>query len=110
MDLAAEAQRLREAAEAKPLKLPVRRRVDDTHKAVTPDGLTVWFTIQVSSHARIHDAVFERGDRMPSDEETAQWLRLLVPGHDPVEAPRLPGARTRHFEAFERDATQAPVA
>lgn len=110
MDLAAEAQRLREAAEAKPLKLPVRRRVDDTHKAVTPDGLTVWFTIQVSSHARIHDAVFERGDRMPSDEETTRWLRLLVPGHDPVEAPRLPGARTRHFEAFERDATQAPVA
>jgi len=110
MDLAAEAQRLREAAEAKPLKLPVRRRVDETHKAVTPDGLTVWFTIQVSTHARIHDAVFERDDRMPSDDETAAWLRLLIRDQQPVEAPRLPGARTRHFEAFERDATEAPRA
>ena len=110
MEIRAEAARLRAAAAARPLELPVRRRVAETHRAVTEDGLTVWFTIQVSAHARIHDAVFERGDRMPSDEETAQWLRLLVPGHDPVEAPRLPGARTRHFEAFERDATQAPVA
>ena len=110
MDLMAEAQRLRDAAEAKPLKLPVRRRVDDTHKAVTPDGLTVWFTIQVSAHARIHDAVFEREDRMPSDEETAQWLRLLIPGREALEAPSLPGAHTRHFEAFERDMTQAPSA
>lgn len=110
MDLAAEAQRLREAAEAKPLKLPVRRRVDDTHRAVTPDGLTVWFTIQVSAHARIHDAVFERSDRMPSDEECSRWLQLLIPGHEPAEAPSLPGARTRHFEAFERDQAQAPIA
>jgi len=110
VELSAEAQRLRDAAEAKPLKLPVRRRVDDTHKAVTEDGLTVWFTIQVSAHARIHDAVFERSDRMPSDEECAEWLRLLIPDREAVEAPRLPGARTRHFEAFERDLTQAPQA
>ena len=110
MDLAAEAARLRDAAEARPLQLPVRRRVDDTHKATTPDGLTVWFTIQVSTHARIHDAVFERDDRMPSDEECAGWLRLLIPDQEAVEAPSLPGARTRHFEAFERDATEAPLA
>ena len=110
MDLEGEARRLRDAAEAKPLKLPVRRRVDETHRAVTPDGLTVWFTIQVSSHARIHDAVFERADRMPSDGETSAWLRLLIPDHEPVEAPSLPGARTRHFEAFERDSAQAPLA
>jgi hypothetical protein len=109
MDLAAEAQRLRETAEAKPLKLPVRRLVDDTHKAVTPDGLTVWFTIQVSAHARIHDVVFERGDRMPDDDETAAWLELLLPGRQANEAPSLPGSRTRHFEAFERDMTQAPI-
>jgi hypothetical protein len=110
VDLRAEAGRLRAAAEAKPLKLPVRRRVDDTHRAVTADGLTVWFTIQVSAHARIHDAVFERPDRMPSDEECRQWLRLLIPDHSPVEAPSLPGSRTRHFEAFERDQAQAPIA
>jgi hypothetical protein len=110
MDLASEAARLREAAEAKPLRLPVRRRVDETHRSVTPDGLTVWFTIQVSSHARIHDAVFEREDRMPSDAEVSEWLRLLIPGREAVEAPSLPGARTRHFEAFERDSAQAPSA
>ena len=105
-----ESKRLREAAEAKPLKLPVRRKVDETHRAITRDGLTVWFTIQVSSHARIHDAVFERADRMPGDEECETWLRELMPGQEAVEAPSLPGARTRHFEAFERDAAQAPVA
>ncbi len=110
MDLAAEAQRLREAAEARPLKLPVRRRVDDRHRVTTPDGLTVWFTIQVSAHARIHDAVFERVDGMPGDEECVEWLRLLMPGRQAQEAPSLPGSRTRHFEAFERDATEAPLA
>ena len=110
MDVAAEAARLREAAEARPLKLPVRRKVDETHRAVTADGLTVWFTIQVSAHARIHDAVFEREDRMPSDLECDGWLELLMPGRQPQEAPSLPGSRTRHFEAFERDAAQAPIA
>lgn len=110
MDLLSEAARLRAAAEARPLKLPVRRRVDQSHRAVTEDGLTVWFTIQVSSHARIHDAVFERGDRMPSDQECEAWLRELMPGREPQEAPALPGARTRHFEAFERDAAAAPIA
>lgn len=110
MDIASEAARLREAAEAKPLKLPVRRRVDDTHRALTPDGLTIWFTIQVSAHARIYDAVFERGDRMPGDEECQAWLGELMGGRDPQEAPALPGSRTRHFEAFERDAVHAPIA
>lgn len=110
MDLETEARRLREAAEAKPLKLPVRRRVDDTHRTVTPDGLTVWFTIQVSAHARIRDVVFERSDRMPDDGECARWLEALLPARQAIEAPSLPGSRTRHFEAFERDATQAPIA
>ena len=110
MDVASEARRLRGSAEARPLKLPVRRRVDETHRAETPDGLTVWFTIQVSPHARIHDAVFERAGAMPSDEECAAWLAELMPGREPVEAPALPGSRTRHFEAFERDAAEAPRA
>lgn len=110
MSIDSEAARLLEAAEAKPLKLPVRRRVDETHRAVTPDGLTVWFTIQVSPHARIYDAVFERSDRMPADEECTAWLARLMPGRDPLEAPALPGSLTRHFEAFERDASQAPSA
>lgn len=110
MDLIAEAARLRTAAEAKPLKLPVRRRVDESHRGETADGLVVWFTIQVSNHARIHDAVFERADRMPGDEECRAWLRELMPGRDPQEAPALPGSRTRHFEAFERDAASAPLA
>ena len=101
---------MRAAAEAKPLQLPVRRHVDDTHRAVTPDGLTVWFTIQVSAHARIQDVVFEREDRMPSDEETGAWLDLLVPGREALEAPSLPGSRTRHFEVFDRDMTPAPSA
>ena len=110
MDVALEAARLRAAAEARPLKLPVRRRVDENHRAITPDGLVVWFTIQVSAHARIHDAVFERTDRMPSDDECSAWLQELMPGQEPQEAPALPGSRTRHFEAFERDAAQAPIA
>jgi hypothetical protein len=110
VDITAEAVRLREAAEARPLKLPVRRRVDETHRAITDDGLTVWFTIQLSGHARIHDALFERADRTPSDEECEAWLRELMPGHEPLEAPRLPASRTRHFEAFERDAARAPLA
>lgn len=107
----AEAKRLRAAAEARPLRLPVNRKVDETHHAVTADGLSVWFTIQVSPHSRIQEAVFERQDAMPSDEECRQWLDLLIVGASAAEAPGLPGAMTRRFEAFERSpGTQAPVA
>jgi hypothetical protein len=106
-----DAARLRAAAEAKPMKLPVNRRVDESHHAVTDDGLSVWFTIQVSPHSRIQEAIFERADRMPSDEECSRWLRLLVVGPAAVEAPGLPGAMTRRFEAFQRDPeSEAPLA
>ena len=47
---------------------------------------------------------------MPSDEETGAWLDLLVPGREALEAPSLPGSRTRHFEVFDRDMTPAPSA
>ena len=111
MDIEQEAARLRAAAEARPLKLPVNRRVDESHHATTPDGLNVWYTIQVSPHSRIQEVVFERSDRMPSDQETAAWLRLLVVGADAVEAPGLPDSMTRRFEAFERDPQrEAPLA
>jgi hypothetical protein len=107
----AEAVRLRSAAEAKPMKLPVNRRIDETHHHVTPDGLSVWFTIQVSPHSRIQEAVFERADRMPGNEECDRWLGLLFAGGTPVEAPGLPGAMTRRFELFERDpGREAPLA
>jgi hypothetical protein len=107
----AEAARLRAAAEARPLKLPVNRRVDETHHAVTPDGLSVWFTIQVSPHSRIQEAVFEREDRMPADEECRRWLALLVAGGEALEAPGLPGSTTRRFELFERSPErEAPLA
>jgi hypothetical protein len=106
-----DAARLRAAAEAKPMKLPVNRRVDETHHATTADGLSVWFTIQLSPHSRIQEAIFERSDRMPSDEECRGWLRLLIVGADAVEAPGLPGAMTRRFEAFERrPEREAPLA
>ncbi len=106
-----DAARLRAAAEAKPLKLPVNRRVDETHHAISEDGLSVWFTIQVSPHSRIQEAVFERSDRMPDDAECRAWLRLLFVGAEPVEAPGLPGSATRRFEAFERDPQrEAPLA
>lgn len=110
MDIAAAAARLRSEAEEHPLKLPVRRRVDERHHAVTADGLSVWFTIQVATHARIYDAVFERGDRMPEDGECQEWLRLLIPGREAVEAPGIPGSTTRRFESFDRDAVEAPRA
>ena len=110
-EMGATAARLRAAAEAKPMRLPVNRRVDETHHAVTPDGLSVWYTIQVSPHSRIQEAIFERTDRMPTDEETRQWLDLLIVGAQPVEAPGLPGAMTRRFEAFERSPErEAPLA
>lgn len=110
MDVPAEAARLRSEAEARPLKLPVRRRVDERHRAVTPEGLTVWFTIQVAPHARIREAVFERADGMPGDGECAPWLRELFAGEPPVEAPGIPGSGTRRFELFERDSAQPPSA
>jgi len=111
MDIAAMAERLRAAAEAKPMRLPVNRRVDETHHVITPDGLSVWYTIQVSPHSRIQEAIFERMDRMPSDEECRPWLDLLIVGAQPVEAPGMPGSTTRRFEAFERSPErEAPLA
>jgi len=100
-DIASEAARLRAAAEAKPMRLPVNRKVDETHHAVTPDGLSVWYTIQVSPHNRIQEAIFERTDRVPSDDEVNEWLGLLVVGARATEAPSFPGSTTRRFEAFE---------
>jgi hypothetical protein len=103
-DIASEAARLRAAAEAKPMRLPVNRKVDETHHVVTPDGLSVWYTIQVSPHNRIQEAIFERTDRMPSDDEVSEWLRLLIVGARATEAPSFPGSMTRRFEAFENAA------
>ncbi len=101
MDITSEAARLRAAAEAKPMRLPINRKVDESHHAVTPDGLSVWYTIQVSPHSRIQEAVFERPDRMPSDEECRRWLERLVVGAKASEAPTFPGSTTRRFEVFE---------
>jgi hypothetical protein len=93
------------------MKLPVNRRVDESHHAVTDDGLSVWFTIQVSPHSRIQEAIFERTDRMPSDEECGRWLRLLIVGPAAIEAPGMPGAMTRRYEAFQRNPeNEAPLA
>jgi hypothetical protein len=111
MEIEVEAARLRAAAEERPMKLPVNRRVDERHHVVTEDGLSVWYTIQVSPHSRIQEAIFERSDRMPSDDECRRWLRLLIVGADATEAPGLPGAMTRRFEAFERSPElEAPLA
>jgi hypothetical protein len=98
--MASEAARLRAAAEAKPMRLPVNRKIDESHHAVTPDGLSVWYTIQVSPHNRIQEAIFERADRMPSDEEVRRWLDLLIVGAEAIEASSFPGSTTRRFEAF----------
>ncbi len=93
------------------MKLPVNRRVDERHHVVTADGLSVWYTIQVSPHSRIKEAIFERTDRAPSDEECRRWLRLLIVGADAMEAPGLPSATTRRFEAFEHSPErEAPLA
>jgi hypothetical protein len=93
------------------MKLPVNRRVDESHHLVTDDGLSVWYTIQVSPHSRIQEAIFERPDRAPGDDECTTWLRWLVVGAEAVEAPGLPGAMTRRFEAFERNPErEAPLA
>jgi hypothetical protein len=111
MDVATEAARLRAEAEAKPLRLPVNRRVDERHRARTPDGLSVWYTIQDSPHARIYDVLFERLDRMPTDAECGAWLRLLIPGREAVESPSLPGSFVRHFDLFDSDPDHpAPMA
>ena len=109
--MASAAARLRAAAEAKPLRLPINRRVDESHHLVTPDGLSVWYTIQVSPHSRIQEAIFEREDGMPTDEECKRWLDLLIVGAQAREAPGLPGAMTRRFEAFEHSPDrEAPIA
>jgi len=109
-DMAATAERLRHAAESKPMKLPVNRRVDESHHAITADGLSIWYTIQVSPHSRIQEAIFERPDRAPSDEECNRWLELLIVGAEATEAPGMPGSRTRRFEAFERSPNgEAPI-
>jgi hypothetical protein len=110
-DIEAEAAQLRAVAEARPMKLPVNRRVDERHRVVTADGLSVWYTIQVSPHSRIQEVIFERSDRTPSDEECGRWLQLLILGAEAIEAAGLPGARTRRFEAFERSPErEAPLA
>jgi hypothetical protein len=100
-DIASEAARLRAAAAAKPLRLPINRKVDETHHAVTADGLSVWFTIQLSPRGHVQEAVFERTDRVPSDDECRPWLELLMNGSHPAEAPTFPGSTTRRFEVFE---------
>jgi len=105
------AAQLRTAAEAKPMRLPINRRVDERHHVVTEDGLSVWYTIQVSPHSRIQEVIFERTDRMPFDEECRRWLPLLIVGAEPTEAPGMPGSTTRRFEAFERSPErEAPLA
>ena len=109
MDRAREAARLRAAAQARPLQLPNRRRVDDTHRAQTADGLTVWFTIQVSAHARIEEAVFERRGG-PADAECAAWVEDLFGPGGATEAPGIPGSDTRRFERFTSDSAVAPLA
>ena len=110
-DIQAVAAQLRAAAEAKPMRLPINRRVDERHHIVTEDGLSVWYTIQVSPHSRIQEVIFERTDRMPSDEECRRWLPLLIVGAEPTEAPGMPGSTTRRFEAFERSPErEAPLA
>jgi hypothetical protein len=101
MDIQGEAARLRAAAEARPLRLPVNRKVDESHHAVTADGLSIWYTIQVSPHARIQEAIFERVDRAPADDECQRWLGLLIVGAQASESPGIPGSMTRRFEAFE---------
>lgn len=104
MDIQGEAARLRAAAEAKPLRLPINRKVDESHHAVTPDGLSVWYTVQISPHSRIQEAIFERSDRAPTDEECRRWLALLIIGAEASEAPGIPGSMTRRFEAFQNSA------
>ena len=101
MDVATEAARLRAVAEARPLKLPVNRRIDERHHFRTADGLSVWFTIQLSPNRRIREAVFERVAGHPTDAECRAWLRELLPRREAVEAPGLPDGLVRRFELFD---------
>jgi hypothetical protein len=101
MDIVAEAARLRAEAEAAPLKLPVNRRIDERHHLVTDDGLSVWFTIQLTAHKRILETVFERDGARPGDQECHAWLGALMRDREPAEAPGLPDAHARRFEVFE---------
>ena len=101
MDVAAVSARLRAAAEAKPLKLPVNRRIDERHHFVSEGGLSLWFTIQLSPGHRISEAVFERDGGRPTDEECQAWLAALMPDREPQEAPSIPDAPVRRFELFE---------
>jgi len=111
MDIAVEAARLRAEAEARPLKLPVNRRVDEKHRSVTADGLSVWYTIQVSPHSRIYDVLFECSDRIPTDAECNAWLAALLPGRHFEEAPGFPDSMARRFDAFDRSPrSEAPLA
>jgi len=50
------------------------------------------------------EAIFERTDRMPSDDECGRWLGLLIIGATASEAPSFPGSTTRRFEVFENNA------
>lgn len=104
------AARLREAAEAHPLRLPVNRRIDDRHRHRTRDGLLVQFTVQVSSHSLIHEALFERADGAPTDAEVGPWLEALFGVPPPDEEPGLPGAHVRRFERFDQGPIGAPLA
>ena len=88
------------------MRLPINRKVDESHHAMTPDGLSVWYTIQVSPHARIQEAIFERADRMPSDEECVRWLGLLIVGGHANEAPSFPGQLGIHGIAPDQQALQ----
>ena len=110
MGIAEDAARLRLAAEVKPLKLPINRRIDERHHHVTTDGLSIWYTIQVAPHSRIQEAVFERADRPPTDDEIGEWLYYLLP-RTWHEISGVPGSMTRRFEAFDRDPErEAPLA
>ncbi len=102
VDIAAEAARLRLAAETRPLKLPARRRIDERHHVVTDDGLSIWYTVQLTPRARILEAIFERTDRRPSNEECRAWLTELMRGRVPMETPGMAHAYTRRFEIVEK--------
>jgi hypothetical protein len=101
-DVASAAAHLRATAEAAPLRLPVNRRIAESHHLVTDDGLGIWFTVQLSARSRITEAVFERDGARPTDQECRSWLHELMPGREPVEAPGLPDAHARRFELFDR--------
>src|SRR5438552_17331681 len=52
MDIASEAARLRASADAKPLRLPINRKVTELHRAITPDGLCVLYPLPASPQPR----------------------------------------------------------